>query len=130
MNTKAKGSNAERELLHKFWQTGRWTAIRVAGSGSSQYPNPDILAGNNLRKLAIECKASGSSRQYFDQEQIEALELYCSMFGAEPWVAVKFNKKDWVFFSVEDLKETEGNNFVLSEKHAASIGLTFAELIN
>jgi len=128
MNTKAKGTNAERELIHKFWQTGKWTAIRIAGSGSNHYPCPDILAGNNLRKIALECKATSSNRQYFEQKQIEALQVYCSMFGAEAWVGVKFERKEWVFFSVEDLKETEGSNFVLSEKHGDSIGLSFEDM--
>jgi Holliday junction resolvase len=63
MKLKAKGSNAERELVHMFWDKG-WAAIRVAGSGSSQYPSPDVLAGNNLRKLAVECKASGELNKY------------------------------------------------------------------
>ena len=53
MSRKSKGINAERSLIHKFW-AHNWAAIRVAGSGSSKYPSPDVLAGNNLRKLAIE----------------------------------------------------------------------------
>ena len=62
---KKKGINAERELIHMFWAE-KWAAIRVAGSGSSKYPSPDILAGNNLRKLAIECKAISGIKNKFD----------------------------------------------------------------
>jgi len=52
-NPKAKGSKGERELI-KFFNESGWVAIRSAGSGSSQYPSPDILAGNAMRRLAIE----------------------------------------------------------------------------
>ena len=54
MNLKAIGTKAERELIKMFWKTNSWIAIRAAGSGCSRYPSPDILAGNILRKLAIQ----------------------------------------------------------------------------
>ncbi len=47
---KSKGSAAERELIHKFWANS-WGAIRVAGSGSSQFPSPDILVGSKIERL-------------------------------------------------------------------------------
>jgi Holliday junction resolvase len=65
----------------------------VAGSGSSKYPSPDILAGNNSRKTAIECKASKSAAKYFTKEEISALKEFSTLFGAEPWVAVRFDRK-------------------------------------
>ena len=55
MSTKSKGINAERQLIHMFWSV-KWTACRIAGSGSSKYPSPDIIAANRARKLAIEAK--------------------------------------------------------------------------
>jgi Holliday junction resolvase - archaeal type len=42
---KSKGSKAERDLIHLFWSKG-FAAMRAAGSGSSQHPSPDILAGD------------------------------------------------------------------------------------
>ena len=56
VNLKAKGINAERELVHLFHKFG-WSAVRIAGSGSSKYPCPDVLAGNGFRRIAIEAKA-------------------------------------------------------------------------
>ena len=58
MSRKSKGINAERELIHLFWKTNSWTAVRIAGSGSSKYPCPDILAANISRKIAIEAKST------------------------------------------------------------------------
>jgi len=127
MSRKSKGINAERDLIHKFW-SHNWAAIRVAGSGSQKYPSPDILAGNNLRKLAIECKATKDKIRYLTKEEISDLKKFSKMFGAESWIAIKFNGKDWYFLSLEDLKETE-NNFAVSYDIAKNKGLIIEELI-
>lgn len=135
MNLKSKGSNAERELIHLFWNTGKWAAFRAAGSGSMQFPCPDIIAGNNIRRFAIECKATKARKQYLDREQVENLRKFCELFGAEPWIAVRFDKKKsnpdqgWYFLSLDDLKETEGSNFVITAESAMARGLLFEELI-
>ncbi len=134
MNLKAKGSNAERELIHLFWKSG-FAAMRAAGSGSTTLPSPDIMAGNTLRKFAIECKATKANKQYLDKQQIEELKHYCKIFGAEPWIAVRFDKtqknpdQGWYFLTLEDLKETEGNNFVITSESARARGLLFEELV-
>jgi holliday junction resolvase Hjr len=127
MKLKAKGSNAERELVHMFWDKG-WAAIRVAGSGSSQYPSPDVLAGNNLRKLAVECKASGELNKYITVEQIENLAKFSSLFGAEPWVGIRFDRMDWLFLGLEDLERTE-SSYRITPSAAKRKGLLFDELI-
>ena len=67
MSLKSKGINGERELIHKFWNTNSWAAVRVAGSGSMKYPSADILASNKLRKLAIECKVIKEHKKYFEK---------------------------------------------------------------
>lgn len=134
MKTKAKGSKAERELLHQFWEHGI-ACIRVAGSGSMAHPSPDLLAGTPTRKLAIECKSTGGNTQYLERSQIDALRKFCQTFGAEGWIAVRFDhysKKDelgWYFLTLEDLKETEGNNYVISIELAKLKGLRFEELV-
>jgi len=129
MNLKAKGTNAERELIKLFWNTNKWSAHRIAGSGSSHFPSPDVIAGNSLRKLAIECKSTKSIKQYIESEQINGLKEFSKIFGAEPWIAVRFNNMDWFFLTLEDLKETEGNNFVISIPLAKNKGLSFEQLI-
>jgi holliday junction resolvase Hjr len=126
MNTKAKGTGAERELIHLFWRNS-WAAVRVAGSGSMKYPSPDILASNNMRKIGLECKAVKSSSHYFSKHEVEELKEFCAMFGAEPWVGVRFGR-DWYFLSLEDLKET-GKSFAVDSSIAKLKGLSFNELI-
>lgn len=127
MSQKSKGINAERDLIHKFWSAG-WASIRVAGSGSSKYPDPDILAGNRLRKLAIECKVSGEDKKYLSKEDIRQLKEFCSIFGAEPWIGVRLSGEKWHFLTLEDLEETK-KGYVISSETAARKGLLFEELI-
>ncbi|MBD3354609.1 Holliday junction resolvase [Candidatus Woesearchaeota archaeon] len=127
MSYKSKGINAERELIHLFWKN-EWTAVRVAGSGSQKYPSPDILASNNLRKLAIETKISKSSYRHFSSKEISELKEFSERFGAESWIAIKFNRKGWFFLSLEDLKETEAN-YSISLDIAERKGLAFSDLI-
>src|SRR3989338_7874239 len=105
MNKKKKGIDAERELIHLFWKSG-WAAHRIAGSGSSRYPSPDIIAGNGLRRAAVECKITKESSKYFSQEEIISLQSFAQQFGAEAWIAIKFPKKEWFFMNLEDMKES------------------------
>lgn len=128
MSKKSKGIGAERDLVHKFWATGEWAAHRIAGSGSSRYPSPDIIASNNIRRLAIECKASSDKSVYIPKNEIDELLRFGQMFGAEVWVAAKFNREDWLFMTIEDMKETESSrciNITLAKEK----GLLFEEII-
>jgi len=127
MSRKSKGINAERELVHMFWDKG-WACVRVAGSGSQRYPSPDLLAGNNLRKIVIESKLTKDSSKHFSDADIEQLKVFADMFGAEPWLAIKFSK-DWFFVTPEDLKETRGLNFSISKESARIKGLSFEQLL-
>jgi len=124
---KRKGTIAERDLISLFWDSD-WSAHRIAGSGSSRYPSPDIIAGTPLRKLAIEVKMTKDTRKYFTAEEIGGLKFFCDIFGSEAWVAVKFGKEPWYFFSLEDLKET-GKNFAVSISDIPTKGFSFDELI-
>ncbi|MBI2665503.1 Holliday junction resolvase [Candidatus Woesearchaeota archaeon] len=127
MNRKAKGTRGERELVHFFNENG-WACIRVAGSGSSRYPSPDVLAANAIRRLAIECKVTKDAKKYFDESELEQLRIFSSKFGAESWLGVKFGGEDWYFLMVEDLEKT-GNLFAVSLELAKRRGLSKDELI-
>ena len=124
---KSKGSAAERDLIHKFWANG-WAAVRVAGSGSTHFPSPDILVGNNLKKFALEVKATKDAKKYFPKEEIKNLKFFAEKFGAEPWVVIKFDRDDYYFISIEDLEETSAS-FIASLELARRKGLLFEELV-
>lgn len=128
MDRKAKGTRGERELIKFFNEIGSWCAIRSAGSGSSRYPSPDILAGNALRRVAVECKVTKENKKYFPLSEVEQLKFFSRIFGAESWVAVKFSNEPWYFLTLEDLQES-GQSFVVSVELARRKGLTKEELV-
>ena len=127
MNRKSKGISGEREIIHALWALD-WAAHRIAGSGSSKYPSPDIIAGNGGRILAIECKVCNAQAQYFSKMEIEQLGEFAKKFGAEPYVAVKFSRIGWFFLNPLHLKETP-QSFVLSRESAMLFGKSAKELV-
>lgn len=127
MSRKSRGIGAERELVHKFW-ANEWACIRVAGSGSSRYPSPDLLAGNNVRKLAIECKLVKNMDKYFPNKEFDELKQFSIIFGAEAWIAIKFTGFSWLFLNLEDLKQTD-KGYSISFSSAKLKGLSFDDLI-
>ncbi|MBI4441037.1 Holliday junction resolvase, partial [Candidatus Woesearchaeota archaeon] len=68
-------------------------------------------------------------KKYLTQDEIEQLILFSQRFGAEAWLAVRFDNEDWYFFNVEDLKSTKGNNYSLDIALAKQKGLLFDEVI-
>ena len=131
MSQKEKGINAERNLLHKFWNTGLWCAVRVAWSGSMRYPGPDLLVGSKdtNRRLAIECKTTKKEKIYLGNYDIEKLKEFSDIFDARAWFAAKFNRNAWIFITIEDLKRTP-TGYVIDLKMAELRGLSFDELIS
>ena len=127
MNRKSKGINAERELLHKFWKNG-WACIRVAGSGSAHYPSPDLIAGKNKRYMAIECKSSKDKIKYLGKDEIKQLVDFSKIFGAEPWIAIRFDKIGWYFLTIDDMNVTE-KNVVIDLETAKIKGFLLEEVI-
>ncbi len=127
MSLKSKGINAERELIHLFW-SNNWTAVRVAGSGNTKYPSPDVMASNKERCLAIEAKVTKAKYKHFPAEEISQLKEFAEKSGAEPWIAIKFNRNSWYFLNLESLQQTT-SNFSVSLKLAKKKGLAFSELI-
>ncbi len=126
--SKKKGSRIERELFHMFWEEKNWAAIKVAGSGSTTLPAPDLIVGNGSRVLAIECK-SGKGRRDIRSEQIEELKLFSKVFGAEPWLGIRFDNKPWSFLKLDDIGKTSGKNYFVDEKIVLKKGIEFNELI-
>ena len=124
--SKTKGSKSERELIHIFYDAG-WAPLRVAGSGSTQLPAADIIAGKDGRVLAVECKSSGKEKIYIDKDQIRELALFAQTFGAEAVVAVRFNREAWRFLTIAQLRDS-GHSFVVDKQRALTVGKTFPEL--
>ncbi len=111
---KRKGSNAERELVSMFWDRN-WAAIRIAGSGSSRFPCPDVLAGDGNVRFAVEVKSTKKSIKYISPEQMEQLRNFSSVFGAIPLIAVKFSSK-WQFIDPNCLEQSKKGNYIIHKE--------------
>ena len=129
MKSKNKGTRYERELFHKFWNTNKWMPLRIAGSGSTTLPSADLVVGGKGRHLAIECKAIKQGRKYIPLERINELKEFSEKFGAESWIAVRFNNQPWYFIRIEDLEKTK-TNYVVYLELVKKKGLLFEDLIN
>jgi len=111
-----------------LWSKG-WAGVRIAGSGSMKYPSADILASNKVRRLAIECKTSRDKNKYIPKRDIGQLKTFADIFGAEPWIAIKFDRKEWLFLSLDDLQDT-GSNYLAAMNTVEKKGLLLEELID
>ncbi|MBT4538947.1 Holliday junction resolvase [Candidatus Woesearchaeota archaeon] len=128
MNHKAKGTQGERVLVKAFNEAG-WSCIRAAGSGSSPYPAPDLLAGNAIRRVAIECKVTAAKKKYLSKEEISQLQQFSHQFGAEAWIGIRFSRQPWYFLHLEDLEDT-GKSLAVSQNMAKLKGISLSEFFH
>ena len=126
---KATGTKAENELIHMFWDTNGWVCVRVAGSGSTQYPAPDLLASRGDKKIVMEVKVVSGVKKYFTGQEIRDLNFFAEKFGAEAWVGVCFDKKQWYFITIDELSITKSENYSISLIDMKRKGFTFDEMI-
>lgn len=119
---RGKGSKFERDLIAELWKHG-FAAVRVAGSGVSHFPCPDIVAGNGKKLLAIEVKMRTTLPLYLSKEEIEKLRKFSEIFGAEELVALKLPRKEWKFFRIKDLCETVKGYRIDQELYANGIDI-------
>ena len=126
-NKKAKGTEAENFLIKKFWQND-FACFRSAGSGSNSYPTPDIIAGNILKKIALEIKVINDTKKYFTKKEIEELEEFSKKFGCESWVGIKFEKGQWFFIPSLSLIEKE-KTFKIDLIYMKKYGFSFEEML-
>jgi Holliday junction resolvase len=123
------GSREERELVKMLWDAN-FAAMRApASGGATKKPLPDVIAGNGKIYLAIEVKSSSKERIYIKSDKIDALCEFSDMFGAEPFIGVKFLREMWRFVRPHDLLKTKQNNYKLDKDLAFQEGLDFEELI-
>ncbi len=125
-NNKAKGSNAERELLKLFTEHG-WRAVRVAGSGVNDDSPCDMLAAKSgFRACAIEAKSSKKNIIYITKDQINDFVLFSTIMGLKPVIAVRFTYEGWSFIEPQFLKDT-GKYWGVSRELAKEKGHRFSQ---
>jgi len=126
-----KGIDLERKLVNMLWEEG-YAAIRIpaSGAGSSRYPKPDIICGDGKRYLAFQVKSTKNEMLYIDHNDIDALKDFSKIFGAKPYLAIKFSNDTSIYFlEPEDLPRTRSENYKISQELAKQKGLTFEMLM-
>jgi Holliday junction resolvase len=130
MSSKSKGTRYERELAHIF-DKNKWGIIRAAGSGSTTITSTDLVVGNKKkhRYLAIECKAIKGKNKHIPSDGIKQLLEFANKFGAEPWLAIRFNQIGWYFLNPKSIKKSKKGNFNISVELAKTKGKKLKELL-
>jgi Holliday junction resolvase len=123
------GSREERELVKMLWDADCAAMRAPASGGATKKPLPDVIAGNGDIYLAIEVKSTSLNRIYINAEKIDGLKEFADIFGAKPYIGIKFLRKKWRFISIEDLHQTKNNNYRVNMDLAFDKGLEFDELI-
>lgn len=127
MKHKKKGSNAERELLFLFFENG-YAAARVAGSGSSKLPSPDIIIIKKNKGYAIECKTKSGEYLNIKEEQIKELETWESLSGNKAYIAWRLSKNNWYFIHYKKMKKTK-KAYSIKKEDIKEKGKIFTEFI-
>jgi len=126
---KSKGSKVERELFQKFISDNRYRVVRVAGSGTMENADCDLIAGKKGKKYCIEVKSSKKPYKYIAKEQIENFMIFSEIFKLTPVIALRFNREGWLFLKPKDLKDS-GKNWVITLEEARKKGKKFSQFFN
>ncbi len=121
MTRYAKGANAERELIKLLFERG-FAVARVAGSGVSSLPSPDIIALKPGKQLAMECKAWSQAYLSIPLQQMDELSSWARVSGTEMFVAWKVPHKGWFFLQEKHFTKNP-KFYVVSRKKAEKQGL-------
>ena len=124
-NNKSKGSKAERELYDMF-VTNNYRAVRVAGSGTMENADCDLIAGKKGKKYSIEVKSSKKPSKYISKDQIERFMVFSEIFELEPVIALRFNREGWFFIHPKNLKDS-GKSWGISLEQARKVGKRFSQ---
>jgi Holliday junction resolvase len=128
MSNYTKGARGERELLSIFGEEN-FVGLRAPSSGSTtQRELPDILVGRRGFVLAIEAKREGGEYKYLDEQEIEDLYYFAEQFGAEPYIAIRFDYGDWYFFKREEMHQTDSGRYRI-KKENVNKGRKLSEII-
>ncbi|MEI7961738.1 MAG: Holliday junction resolvase Hjc [archaeon] len=123
-----KGANAERELIKTLFDLG-FAVLRVAGSGVSPLPSPDVVALKSGRVIAIECKAWKGAHLAIPVVTMSDEINWAKTAGAEFFIGWKIPREGWLFVRAEHFHNA-GKNFMISLKEAREKSISLDSLVN
>lgn len=103
-----KGSKGENELGKLFDDRG-YAWMRQAGSGTADRELPDIAVGDGQNFYVFEVKrwSNDADYEYLSKREVDDLIYFAENFGAEYYIAARFDYRDWQFFKKEEMHETK-----------------------
>ena len=113
--------------MHLFFARG-FSVVRIAGSGTSPLPAPDIIAIKNKRIVAVECKARKAKNLAISIGQGGELLDWAEKAGGEPWIGWKIPRKGWFFLKTGQMRDT-GRFFTINQANEMSKGKSLDEVI-
>lgn len=122
-----KGANAERELINILFKHGM-AVLRVAGSGATSLPSPDVVALKPGMQIAIECKAWNKPYLNILNAQMDELQEWGKLAGAELYVAWKIPRKGWRFLKPEQFSRS-AKSYNISIKNALTHGVELTVIV-
>ena len=111
-----KGAFFERQLK-KLLEDKGFFVVRAAGSGVAG-DAPDLIVLRSSKKFALECKAWKNSI-HLDKPTVIAYKEWEKITGMPVFLAWKMPRKEWRFFPIGMLRETE-RGFALGTTELAS----------
>lgn len=115
-----KGAFWERELMERLRARG-FEVVRAAGSGVAG-DCPDIIALRTTKKFGLECKAWKNS-VYLEKSKFNLMLEWEQKTGLPVYLAYKSPRKEWKFFPLISLRETEKSFAVLESDLETGISL-------
>ncbi len=107
-----KGSFFERQLKKSLEEKG-FFVVRAAGSGVAG-DAPDLIALRSGKGFGIECKA-WKNDIFLDKPTVISYREWEKITGKPVYLAWKKPRKEWRFFSLFTLRETE-RGFAIGKK--------------
>lgn len=101
------GAQMERDLVHVLRDHG-WAAMRSPGSGTGDWPMPDVLAAKGGYCLAVELKA-GDPPANVRADEVDALRSFSAPFWAVPFIGARFAGDRTIFLTRPDDLGRTGN---------------------
>jgi Holliday junction resolvase len=103
-----------------------YRAVRVAGSGTMENADCDLIAGKKGKKYCIEAKSSKKPVKYITKDQINRFVTFSEIFKLAPVIAVRFNRIGWFFLNPKDMQDS-GKNWVVNLEIAQKKGKRFSQ---
>lgn len=119
-----KGARFEREVKNYLQDRG-FAVIRASKSGVDGL-SPDLVVLSSTLKFCLECKAWSNSL-HFEKAKMEIMRSFEQKTGIMYYIAWKFPRREWRFFPLMALKETN-NGYSLSSSEL-DFGITIEQLI-